>query len=97
MNRPGHGRPIGTLTAPRRFKPFEGRPPELDDVALQVTGPGGDPDELERAFLLVGIEETASRGWPWRLTFERIAYDDPRVLERVSTNDARLWSFFTLP
>lgn len=90
--RPGHHRPLGTVTAPWRFTwgaPLE--PPQLGDVALQTPYDGGDPDELRRAYLVVGIEETASRARPYRITFERVAYDTQPEPGR------RVWHFHNLP
>lgn len=52
---------------------------------------GSDPDELERAFLVVGVEETASRRFPYRLIFERVAYGT------VPDGGRRIWHFHMLP
>lgn len=61
MTRPGHHRPVGSLTAAWRFHWHSDEPPTLGDVAFETSGPGGDPEECERAFLLVGVEETGPR------------------------------------
>lgn len=89
--RVGHARPIGTVTAPRRFEWRSDDEPELGDVALQTAYEGGDPDELERAFLVVGIEETASKRWRYRIVFERVAYGT------LPDEGRRFWHFHNVP
>lgn len=60
-------------------------------MALETVYPDGDPDELERAFLVVGVEETSSKKRPYRIIFERVAYDTPPAQGR------RLWCFYRIP
>lgn len=91
MRRPGHHRPVGSLTAAWRFSWNGDEPPTLGDVCFETYGPGGDPDECERAFLLVGIEETGGTVCPYRLTFERLAWD--AALELLA-GGARTWCFY---
>lgn len=69
------------------------RPPQLLDVIVQTDGPGGDPDELQRAYEVVGVIETKTG---YRLICERIAYDDARILARSLTDDDRFWAFHNL-
>jgi hypothetical protein len=91
LRRPGHTRPLGSVTAPQRFEWGGQEPPELGDIACEITYPDGDPDELERAFLVVGIAETSSRRFPYRLTFERVAYGTPPAQGR------RTWTWYRIP
>jgi hypothetical protein len=89
VSRPGHGRPVGTTTAAYRFSwPSHVEPPEFGDVTCETAYEGGDPAELERAFLVVGIEETASRARPYRIILERLAWDPDRVPD---------WTWFKSP
>lgn len=85
---------MGTVTRPWRFSwPKDREPPHLGDVCLQTVGPSGDPEEVERAFLLVGIEETSSRARPYRLIFERLGWED--ALRRIAAlDDDRVWTFY---
>lgn len=92
MRRPGHHRPIGSETAWSRFT-WEGPAPQLCDVTFEVTGPGGDPAELERGFELVGIVETSSPERPYRLKFERLEYSD--ALARVASG-ATTWTWWRI-
>ena len=68
--------------------PADGWRPHLDDVIVQTDGPDGDPDELERAYRIVGIVETRTG---YRFLAERIAYDD------VADASRRIWPFFNVP
>ena len=91
MVRPGHHRPLGTVGV-MRFPdwPPTHRAPELGDIAMQTVGPGGDPDEVRRAYKVVGVVETATG---YRLHMERVGYgtlpasDDPYAV----------WTFFNVP
>lgn len=93
--RVGHGRPVGSVTAAYRFSWHrELGEPQLGDVTFETPGEGGDPFEIKRAFLLVGIEETASRARPYRLIFERLDWAD--ALARVDAGD-RFWYWHSAP
>lgn len=48
--------------------------PDCGDVAVEVAYAGADPAELERAYLVVGVEEPSRAGAAWRLLLERVAY-----------------------
>jgi hypothetical protein len=91
VRRPGHHRPIGSETAYSRFSWHDAPPPELGDVAFEVTGPGGDPDELERGFMLIGIIETSSRDHPYRLKFERLDYADATARAAAGASTWHWW------
>jgi hypothetical protein len=67
-----------------------GRVPQLLDVILQTDGPGGDPDEVRRAYEVCGVVETRTG---YRLLCERIEYGAIPVSE---AEDA-LWCFWNLP
>lgn len=91
--RPGHHRPIGSVTAPQRFEWHSEEPPLLGDVVLETPYEGGDPADCRRAFLLVGVVETAGR-CPYKLIFERLDYD--AGLAAIDAG-ARSWHFFKIP
>lgn len=85
--RPGHHRPLGTVA--RRWFPnetFDGYPPLLGDLVVEVSGPTSDDAEtVRRAYLLVGIEEG-----PRRMTvlLERVEWGtEPAAFERY-------WAFY---
>lgn len=90
MIRPGHHRPIGSTTAPWRFSWSTLRPPQLGDIALE-SGAGG-AGAVQRAFLCIGIEETTSKRRPYRLTFERLAWDDAYI-RLYESGAAHVWAF----
>jgi hypothetical protein len=82
--RPGHHRPLGTTTTMRfpdwpRDHPTQ---PRLGDVAREQSGPDArDEDAVRRAYLVVGIIETATG---YRLLMERVGYETlPDSLDRL--------------
>jgi hypothetical protein len=80
--RPGHHRPVGSITAPMRMRwhvePDDDREPELGDFVVEIPYPGGDPELCQRAFRVVGVEEP-TRGSTWKVTYERLEYPPARV------------------
>lgn len=69
----------------------ERRDPELGDVACQVSGEAtGDEDVVRRAYVVVGVHETATG---YRLLMERVEYG---TLPESLNPDA-LWAFWNLP
>lgn len=79
MKRRGHGRPVGTITARFRFRVFADSDytPQLGHLMVET------PLDVERAYRIVGIEETRD---PRRygLYLERLAWSD----EAAATADA---------
>jgi hypothetical protein len=69
------------------------RQPQLGDVACHADGPDGDPDELRRAYLVIGVEEMNRPGRGYRLVLERVAYG---TLPASLDPDA-IWTFYDLP
>lgn len=73
MRRKGHHRPIGTTTK-KRFVEWHGDElPKLGDIA-QYSDPGGHPDDVERAYRVIGIEEGRDTQH-FKLLLERVLYD----------------------
>jgi hypothetical protein len=64
--------------------PADAGQPLLGDVIAQTTGPGGDPDAVERSYRVVGVEETRTG---YRVLAERIAY----------VSGAAVWTFYNSP
>jgi hypothetical protein len=91
MIRPGHHRPLGTTTW-MRFPdwPRDRRRPQLLDVIVQTDGPGGDPDEVERAYEVFGVFETKTG---YRLHCERIPYGQ----FPASRDPDAYWAFHNVP
>jgi hypothetical protein len=65
--------------------PADAGKPLLGDVIAQTPGPSGNPDSLQRAYRVVGVEETRTG---YRLVAERIAYAFAFDLD---------WLFFNVP
>lgn len=93
MIRPGHHRPLGTVTV-MRFpewprNPPTRRQPQLGDIAVQTEGPDGDPDDVQRAYEVVGVVETRTG---YRLHMERVDY----MSLPGSSDPEAIWTFFNL-
>jgi len=90
--RPGHHRPIGTETWLRfpDWPRIGRRQPQLGDICLQTDGPDGDPDEVERAYLVFGVWETRNG---YRLHVERVPYG---TIPESHDPDA-MWCFHNIP
>lgn len=89
--RPGHHRPLGTVTWMRFPHWTHERAPELGDVVSQISCEGAeDADVLRRSYLIVGLEETRTG---YRLLLERVEYGtlpDPPSWQKI-------WAFFNAP
>lgn len=71
--RVGHQRPLGSSTK-IRFVEWKGeRLPVIGDVALK-SPVGGHPDDVKRAYKVVGYEEGRDRDH-FKLILERVEYD----------------------
>lgn len=67
----------------------EDREPQLDDIVFETYGPDGDPHEVRRAFVVVGIEEPAPRR-RWGIVLERVDY-----MEAIRASlDGPWWCFY---
>ncbi len=62
--------------------------PGLGDLAYETVG-DDNGTTLERAFVVVGVEETASRR-RWDLILERMAWD---AFVAATEGDAPVWTF----
>lgn len=91
MIRPGHHKPLGTVAVMRfpRWKADHQREPQLGDIAMQTERPGCDPDEVRRAYEVVGVIETAAG---FKLHMERVEYG---TLPAAMRADA-IWHFYNL-
>lgn len=92
MIRPGHHKPLGTVAVMRfpHWKAETRREPQLGDIAMQTDGPGGEPDDVRRAYEIVGVVETATG---FKLHMERVEYG---TLPAAMKADA-IWHFHNLP
>ena len=94
--RPGHHRPIGSV-ARERFVDWKGPEPRLLTYAIETYEACSDPMEVERAFLVVGIEER--KGGQWTILLERISWDSwVELVENASDDWLRrnAWTFYRI-
>lgn len=65
------------------------RPPDLGDIACQQSGPGArDEDDVRRAYLVIGVEETRNG---YRLLVERVAYGT------APQRSGYVWAYHNVP